>query len=365
MTSRAVAVVGVASPVGRAVLSRLAAVDGLDRVLAVDAETPPMLPPRVTARMMDARDRLLPLVLDDVDVVVHCAFSDDLSASADSLYGINVGGTRNVLEAASKAGVEHLVVMSTTMVYGAHPDNPLPLTESAVVHANPGFAYAYQRQLVEEMVQEWAARHPATTVTVLRLAPVMGPGVDSAVVRRLQAPRLPVPRGLGAPWQLVHVDDVAAATELVVREGVGGTFNVAADGWLSATEVATYLGRPLVEVGHATVEEVIGRAWRLGLSPAPPEVAPYLLHPWVADNAALRARGWTVSRSNREILAEFAAANADVIAVGRLTFSRRGLRATGAGLTGLLLLSLWRLVRRGSPGPSEATPPADPSGVTS
>ncbi len=346
MTTTA-AVVGVSSPVGRAVLRRLTAPGGPDTVVAVDVQPPPMAPPQVVLRTMDARDRLLPLALEGVDVLVHAAFSDDLAAGADALYGKNVGGTRNVLEAASKAGVRHLVVLSSTMVYGAHGDNALPLTEHAPMRANPGFAYGYQRQLVEEMVQDWALQHPTVVVTLLRVAPVIGGGSDNAVVRRLQAPRLPVPQGLGSPWQFVDVGDVASAVVLVIREELGGTFNVAADGWLSTTEVAAYLGRAVIEIGHATMTEVLQRGSAIGLSPAPPEVMPYLLHPWVVDNAALRALGWRPDSSNREVLAGFAATHRDVIAMGRLTFSREGLRRTGIGLGSLVVLSLWRLVRRG------------------
>ena len=47
------------------------------------------------------------------------------------MYDIDVNGTQNVLEAASAAGVEHLLVASSTTAYGAFPDNPVPLTGGA------------------------------------------------------------------------------------------------------------------------------------------------------------------------------------------------------------------------------------------
>ncbi|WP_370323876.1 NAD-dependent epimerase/dehydratase family protein [Euzebya sp.] len=341
------AVLGVTTPIGRAVLRRLSADDGVSRLLAVDATTPSMPPPRVEVRTMDPRDRLLALALDGVDVLVHCAFTDDMSASPDSLYGANVGGTRNVLAAADAAGVGHVVVMSTAMAYGAHHDNPLPLDETCPLRANPGFAYGYQRQLVEEAVADWADAHPSVTVTRLRLAPVLGGGVSGALVQRLTAPRLIVPSGLGAPWQLVDLDDVAAAVARVVDQRIGGVLNVAADGWLSASEVAGYLGRPLVEVGQSTLAEVLRRGTDLGISPAPAEVMPYLLHPWVVDTARLRGHGWQPTASNRDILTTFAADHADDIAVGQLTVSRTDVRRAGLAVGGLAALGGWRLWRRG------------------
>lgn len=341
-----VAVVGVSSPVGRATLSRLARNESMDRVIAVDSESLAMPPGRVEVRTMDARDRLLPLALDGVEVLVHSAFLTDPADSPDSLYGANVGGTRNVLAAASKADVRHLVVLGDAVAYGAHHDNPLPLAEDAPLRANPGFAYGYHWQLVEELVQEWAQAHPDATVTQLRVAPVMGGGDDGALVRRLQAPRLVVPAGLGAPWQFVHVDDVAAAVDLVVAERIGGVFNVAADGWLSAEEVATYLDRPVLEVPQATMAEILRRAHDLHLSPLPPQAMPYLLHPWVLDNDALRRRGWHATRSNREMIATFAAEHADDWSLGRVVVSRRRVRRTTLGAALVLVLTAWRSRRR-------------------
>lgn len=344
--TRTVAVVGTASAVGRASLARLAAADEPARVVAIGPDGLAMPPGRVEIRAMDARDRLLPLALEGIDVVVHCAFAEDLAASPDSLYGSNVRGTRNVLEAAAKAGISHLVVLSDAMAYGAHHDNPLPLAESAPLRANPGFAYAYQRQLVEELVAEWALEHPSTTTTVLRHAPLLGGGVDSALVRRLQAPGVVVPVGAGAPWQFVDVEDVASAVEMVVSRGIGGTFNVAADGWLSTDEVAAYLGRPVWQWPQATLEGVLRQASAIGLAPAPAEVMPYLLHPWVLDNDALRRLGWHAARSNRELLAAFAADHADEVALGSAVLSRQGLRRTIAAAGLLVALTLWRLLRR-------------------
>jgi hypothetical protein len=73
------------------VVDRLADVPGVGRVLAIDAAELPAPWPGVETRVMDHRDRLLPLALDGVDVLVHCAFVDDIATSPDSLYGANVG----------------------------------------------------------------------------------------------------------------------------------------------------------------------------------------------------------------------------------------------------------------------------------
>lgn len=342
-----IAVLGAGRSVGRAVAARLAA--GAGRVLAVDPVPAAGLPASVEVRVMDHRDQLLPLTLEGCDVVVHAAFCDDLAADPDVLYGANVEGTRNVLATASKAGASQLVVISTAMAYGAHPDNPLPLPQSAPLRANPGFAYGYQCQLAEELVADWAQTHPQARVTSLRLAPVVASGMDTATTQWLSGPRLIVPAGSHNSWQFIHPDDVAAAVDLVIRRQLDGVFNVAGDGWLSTAEVAASLGRRVLQLGQSTLAEVLRLGTAAGVSPAPPEVLPYLLHPWVVDNRRLRDHGWAPGRSNRQTLEEFAA-HASRLALGRVWVERSSLRQAGlaAGAMGLVAvrgLRRWRARR--------------------
>jgi len=60
--------------------------------------------------------------------------------------------TRRLLNAASAAGVRHLVVLSTATVYGAWPNNPVPITEDAPLRPVPDFAYAVGHAEVEQLV---------------------------------------------------------------------------------------------------------------------------------------------------------------------------------------------------------------------
>lgn len=338
------AVLGAANPVGRAILAALDGGEG--SLVAIDAVTPDLLPGGVETKLMDARDRLLPLALEGVDRVVHAAFSTDLSASPDALYGHNVGATRNVLEAASKAGAAHLVVLSSATVYGAHGDNPVPLDEDAPARANPGFAYGHQRLMVEDMVRRWATDHPGATVTVLRLAPVLGDGGHTPMAAFLAAPRLLVPAGAHPLWQFVAARDVGAAVRHVLHERLGGTFNVAADGWLSSEEVARVMGTGVVELGQTTYAELLRAGTRLGLAPAPPECLPYLSHPWVLDVGRLRATGWRPTVTNREGLAAFADQVADHLVLGTVRVPRTTLRAAGRWAAAITGFVLWRVARR-------------------
>ena len=51
--------------------------------------------------------------------------------------------------------MRHVVALSSATVYGAWPNNPMPLTEDAPLRPNPDVAYAVQKSYVEHLVADW------------------------------------------------------------------------------------------------------------------------------------------------------------------------------------------------------------------
>ena len=82
-------------------------------------------------------------------------------------------------------------------------------------------------------------------VTTLRLANLMGAGVDSQVTRYLSMPVVPRVMGFDARLQFLHPTDAIEALLLVTRDDVPGTFNVAAADVVTLTQALRILGRPV------------------------------------------------------------------------------------------------------------------------
>jgi nucleoside-diphosphate-sugar epimerase len=302
-----VAVIGAAGAVGKALLERLDADAAVERLIGIDCDEPDMPVAKLEFRTADVRDQLLPVALDGADVVVHLGLTDDGDLGEDTLFATNVNGTRNLLEAVAKVGASRLVVLSGAMVYGAHPDNPLPITERSRLRANPDHAPAYHQLLVEELVAEFDDSHPDTRVVVLRPATVLGPGVDHMLARHLRAPRLLTIAESEPPLQLLHVDDLASALQLGCLGDLEGAYNVAADGWLPSEELAHVLGRRRLAIPEAVAFGITRGLWARHLASVSPGGLHYLMHPWVVSAARIKAAGWQPTRSNRETLREFAA----------------------------------------------------------
>jgi UDP-glucose 4-epimerase len=178
------------------------------------------------------------------------------------------------------------------------------------------------------------------SVTVLRPAIILGPGTDGFLSRHLEFPRLPLIRGQSAPFQFVHVDDIAAAVRLAVTTELPGTFNVAADGWLPVTTMCAILGQRQIAVPAATMFEVVRWLWNRGLWHMPPGALHYLMYPCVVTTDRLQAHGWTPTRSNRDILREFVETHHAHLAIGRLRVRRRNLYVSALAAAGLLVLWL-------------------------
>jgi UDP-glucose 4-epimerase len=304
---------------------------GSRMVLVVD-------PGRLTATVYRSLDDIRIVTegdaLDGADVLVHLALDVTPTHAEDALFARNVHGTRNVLAAASKLGVDAVVHLSAAAAYGAHGDNPVPITEDAPLRANPDYAPAYHALLAEELVGEFAEGHPKSRVAVLRAPTLLGHGSEGVFAQHLEGPRIVGIRGYHPPLQVVHVDDVAAALHLAVAADLAGPYNVAADGWLSVDELRSVLGKRLLEVPETLAFSLARQLWARGVWPAPPGLLHFLMHPLVLSSAKLHAKGWAPTRSNREVLREFAAERAGWLRFGPLRLRRRHLYATTS--TGLL-----------------------------
>jgi len=319
-----VAVIGAAGALGRAVLELLDDDADVHRLLGLDLTEPDMPVAKLVYRVADSRDPLLPQALEGADVVVHLGLRD-LERDVDSMHARAVDGTRNVLSACERIGARVLVHVSSASVYGAHSDNRVPMGESAPLRANGDFGYAFSHQVAEELVGAWAQRHPDVRVVVLRPAVMLGPGVGDFVTRHLLSPVLPMVRGYEPPFQVVHVDDVAAAVTLAVSGDLVGAYNVAADGWLAVADLCTLIGRRPVFVPEQVAFSGAAALYAHGLLSVPPVALHYVMHPWVLSAAKLHEAGWAAAHSNRETLRRFAADNAGRVTLGRHTARIRNL----------------------------------------
>ena len=327
-----VAVTGAARGVGHALVVRLADSLHIGRVVAVDDHRGDAA--GVTWRLADVRDPALAARLSGVDVVVHT----DVDTSADSdprdRRARNVRAAQTVLTAAAAERVGRVVLVTSAMVYGARPDNPVPLPEDAPLLADSSGSVAGDLLEIEELARRARRVNPGTAVTVVRPAALVGDAVDTLLTRHFEAPRLLVVRGCAPRWQFCHVDDLVAALELAAAGTVTGDFTVGCDGSLAQAEVESLSGLKSVELPARLTFSAAQRLHRLGVTPANSAELRYVVYPWVVDCAALHAVGWQPTFSNTEALQVLLADRAGHHAVVGRRIARKDAAITAAGAAG-------------------------------
>jgi UDP-glucose 4-epimerase len=189
-----------------------------------------------------------------VDTVVHLGVvaTPDSAGDRSSMKEINVIGTMQLLAACQRAATfRKLVVQSSISVYGASPRDPAKFTEDMSPRAQPRTGFGKDSLEIESYVRGLARRRPDAVVTTLRLASLMGAGVDSHVTRYLSLPLVPRIMGFDARLQFLHPSDAVEALLLVTHREVHGTFNVAAADIVTLSQAVRRMGRPSIWVPRA------------------------------------------------------------------------------------------------------------------
>jgi len=348
-----IAVTGAASGVGRLLVERLRAAagsGGVARVVGIDAapadgdgSAPFPQGGGVEWCAADIRDPLVASRLAGVDVLVHTEAERSADASHRERRAAAVRAAQTLLTAAAAARVSRVVLVTSTMVYGAAPDNPVPLSEDAEVAVEGGVGLVGDFAEVEDLARKARRAHPGLSVTVVRPAPLVGPDLDTVLTRHFAAPRLISVKGTEQRWQFCHVDDLASALELVAVRGVDGkegALAVGCDGSLGQEDAEEIAGLRRFEVPANLAFGATQRLHRAGITPASAGELKFLVYPCVVDCTALREAGWRPSYTNAEALQALLEARGGKHALVGRTLGRKEATITAASAAGAAVAAI-------------------------
>ena len=341
-----VAVTGAASGIGPALTARLAASRHVRKVIAIDAQRGDIA--GVTWRVADVRDPALAGRLAGVDVVVHADFDLTPDSDARQRRAYNVRGAQTVLTAAAAGQVGRVLLVTSAMVYGARPDNQVPLPEKAPLAADADSSVAGDLLEVEQLARRSPRTNPGVAVTVVRPAALVGEdpyAVDTLVTRHFEAPRLLTVKGCAPRWQFCHIDDLTSALEFAVGGGIDGDFAVGCDGWLEQDDVERISGLKSIELPARLTFGAMQRLHQVGVTPAPAMDLRYVVYPWVVDCAALRQAGWRPGYGNEAALRVLLDQRKGRHAVAGRRIARKEATITAAGAT-VAVIGTAAIVRR-------------------
>jgi nucleoside-diphosphate-sugar epimerase len=244
-----------------------------------------------------------------VDVVHHNVAQVPVAKDEDLFWGVNVNGTRNLLDACERHAVPKLVHMSSSAVFGVPRENPV--TERT--RPAPGESYGHAKLAAEELVRAAVAR--GLDATIVRPRTILGHerlGIFQILFEWVFRGRPVYVLGRGDNrYQFVHCADLVDAT-IRAGERPGPTlYNIGAERFGTMREALEALVRHAATGSRVRSlpmrAATLAMEWtsRLGLSPLGPyHWLMYGREMFFDTTAARTDLGWSSRFSNEEMIVE-------------------------------------------------------------
>jgi len=306
-----VLVTDAAGYLGGLLVANLAADPGdLTTIVGTDIREPVRIADGLTFVTSDVRDPGLVDILREhsVDVVVHLAaiVSPGKKPDRNLEYSIDVGGTRNVLEASLAAGVSKVIVSSSGAAYGYHVDNPEWIDENDPLRGNPEFAYSDHKRLVEEMLADWRTQHPDLRQLIFRPGTILGSATRNQITDLFDRSVVLGIRGSVTPFVFIWDHDAVACLRRGIETDAVGVYNLAGDGAMSLRSIADAMGKRYVALPAGVVGAALALMKRLGVTQYGPEQVNFLRYRPVLSNRRLKEEfGYTPQKTSEETFAFF------------------------------------------------------------
>ena len=245
----------------------------------------------------------------DITRVIHTVAKVPISKAGREFFDVNVGGTRNILEAALRnSGIEKIVHISSSAVQLSEI-NPVP--ENAPYH--PVGIYAKSKMAAELVCEEY--RKKGLKVDMIRPRTVIGAGrlgIFDILYEWISEGRNIYIIGSGKnKIQFLHCEDLAACCYLASRHPETGTYNVGSSSFASLREDLTALidhagtKSKIVSLPIFLTVGALSVLDKLRLSPlASWHYLTYHKDFYFDNQEPLRKLGWKPQYGNREILKE-------------------------------------------------------------
>jgi UDP-glucose 4-epimerase len=189
--------------------------------------------------------------------IVHMGFIRHFRATEQERYDVNVRGTKQLLDHCVNHGVQSLVVLSSSYVYGAAPENPYYMDEDSPLAASRSYPEIRDLVEVDTLASTYLWRYPHLRTCVLRPVNVLGYYVHSMI------------------GQYLRENAIAAALEAALQ----GVFNVTGPGEVPLHTAIRETGGTSFSMPEPVMRPLFDRLFRWGAIPYPAGAIDYLKYP--------------------------------------------------------------------------------------
>ncbi len=245
-----VLVTGISGYLASVVTPCLLGDDEVEEVRGVDLKYPQNIDTTNSKLVFIKKDVRVPDIVDSfsgIDVLFHFAFIVNPDIPYKEVDSINIEGSKNIFNAAAKAGVKHILYTSSIAAYGADPTHKLPLEEDSPLKPNEDWYYSRAKGAVERFLNEFEQEYPDIKITRFRPAIFLGPNIDNPFSTLLKSRRI-VDTGYDAKIEWVWDQDVADAIYLAFKKGKAGIYNLGGENPLTWKEIAEVTGKRTIKL---------------------------------------------------------------------------------------------------------------------
>ena len=310
---RRVLITGISGQLAGMVARALEARDEVVQIVGIDVREPRHDLVRTEFIRADTRNPVVARVLEAaaIDTVLHLSTTASPASAGGRarMKERNVIGAMQLLAACQRATqVRRVVLKSTTAVYGSDHTDPAAFREAAAPRTSAGPGFGKDATEVEGYVRALGRRRKDVDITILRLANLVGPQVDSAFHALFGLPVVPSVLGFDPRLQFCHEDD---ARDVLVRAALGapaGIYNVAGAGMLYLSQCIRLAGRIPAPVPLPLVSAVAGAVRRSKRADVSPDQLRFLQFGRVVDTDRLIDRfGYEPRYTTQEAFEDFIA----------------------------------------------------------
>ncbi|MBW1685031.1 MAG: NAD-dependent epimerase/dehydratase family protein [Deltaproteobacteria bacterium] len=279
-----VLITGIAGGQGRLLARRLTEsyqVCGVDRVGWEGA------PRGIQVHVVDLRKKKFEDVIrtELPSAIVHMGMVRHFRTSGDVRHDVNVRGTKQLLDHCVNHGVQNLIVISSSYVYGAFPENPYYMDEDSPLSASRSYPEIRDLVEVDTLASAFLWRYPHIRTCVLRPVNVLGYYVHSMIAGFLRQARASTVMGFDPMMQFIHEEDVSEAIALTLEHGLQGVFNVVGPGEVPLHTAIRECGGTAMSIPEFVMRPAFARLFKLGLIPYPAGAIDYLKFPITLDGS--------------------------------------------------------------------------------
>ncbi len=291
-------ITGVSGYFGLRMVQQLESDDEVQQIIGIDIVEPAFQSEKLKFYKCDINDFSLRDIVDEeeVDSVFHFCFVLNPMHDPNKMFRINVNGTRHILDICHRLKIKMILVTSSASAYGAHPDNPELLKESDPLRGNSDFQYARDKKIIDEMSQDYMKTHPDSVFVLVRPCIVLGPNVNNYISNSIRRNLIFTIRGYDPLMQFVHEDDLVRVLYLLMKNKLGGIYNISGDGKIRLSEIINRAGVFEVKLPYRIARVLGSVMWNLRIESIPPSLFPFIMYPWLVDSSLLK------SKLGREIL---------------------------------------------------------------